>query len=82
QRLIEAWRRDYNECRPHMAYNCRTPMEFAESSGMCHACSMKPPLDSNLSHGPPNPSVSSRWLRHAETGSNSSNSTPILVLII
>ncbi|MBY8978287.1 integrase core domain-containing protein, partial [Rhodobacteraceae bacterium NNCM2] len=58
QRLIEAWRRDYNECRPHMAYNCRTPMEFAESSGMCHACSMKPPLDSNLSHGPPNPSVS------------------------
>lgn len=41
QRLIKAWRRDYNECRPHMAHNGRTPMEFAESSGMCHAYSMK-----------------------------------------
>ncbi|MBY8978376.1 transposase [Rhodobacteraceae bacterium NNCM2] len=41
QRLIETWRRDYNECRPHMAHNGRTPMEFSESSGMCHACSTK-----------------------------------------
>jgi transposase InsO family protein len=26
---IEAWRRDYNESRPHMALGERTPEEFA-----------------------------------------------------
>ncbi len=36
RRLIEAWRRDYNECRPHMAHNGKTPTEFAEISGLCH----------------------------------------------
>jgi putative transposase len=27
--LIEAWRRDYNESRPHMALGNKTPMEYA-----------------------------------------------------
>jgi putative transposase len=29
KRQIEAWRRDYNESRPHMALGERTPEEFA-----------------------------------------------------
>jgi len=29
QRLIEKWRKDYNECRPHSALNGRTPQEVA-----------------------------------------------------
>ncbi|MCA8892140.1 MAG: transposase [Hyphomonas sp.] len=36
QRLAEAWRVDYNESRPHMAHNGKTPAEFAEISGLCH----------------------------------------------
>lgn len=35
--LCEAWRRDYNESRPHMAHNGKTPAEFAELSGLCHS---------------------------------------------
>ncbi len=27
--LIESWRREYNECRPHRALGDRTPLEFA-----------------------------------------------------
>jgi putative transposase len=27
--LIEAWRRDYNESRPHMALGNKTPQEYA-----------------------------------------------------
>ncbi len=30
---LEAWRRDYNERRPHSSLGDRTPAEFAESSG-------------------------------------------------
>ena len=30
---IEAWRRDYNECRPHTSLGFRTPAEFAASAG-------------------------------------------------
>ncbi len=29
---IEAWRLDYNQCRPHSALSYRTPEEFAESA--------------------------------------------------
>jgi putative transposase len=29
KRIIEAWRRDYNESRPHMALGNRTPQEYA-----------------------------------------------------
>ena len=36
QRLVEAWRRDYNQTRPHMAHNGKTPAEFAEISRPCH----------------------------------------------
>lgn len=36
QKLAEAWRRDYNESRPHMAHNGKTPAEIAEISGLCH----------------------------------------------
>lgn len=31
--IIEAWRRDYNETRPHMALNDFAPEEFARQSG-------------------------------------------------
>ena len=33
QASIEAWRRDYNESRPHMALKDRTPAEFARGLG-------------------------------------------------
>lgn len=33
RRKIEAWRKDYNENRPHSALNYRTPAEFARASG-------------------------------------------------
>ena len=36
QRLLEAWRRNYNETRPHMAHNGKTPAEFADISRPCH----------------------------------------------
>ncbi|MFA5250844.1 MAG: transposase, partial [Parachlamydiales bacterium] len=29
QMLIEKWRKDYNECRPHSALDGRTPREVA-----------------------------------------------------
>jgi putative transposase len=36
RRLADIWRRDYNDNRPHMAHNGKTPTEFAEISGLCH----------------------------------------------
>ena len=35
--ISEAWRRDYNETRPHMALNDRTPEEYARQSGAWNA---------------------------------------------
>jgi putative transposase len=35
--IIEAWRRDYNETRPHMALNDEAPEEYARSSGAQNA---------------------------------------------
>ncbi len=36
RQTIEAWRQDYNQCRPHSALGYRTPEEFAKtSSGDC-----------------------------------------------
>ena len=32
---IEAWRREYNESRPHMAHNGLSPAEFARNTGSC-----------------------------------------------
>jgi putative transposase len=29
KRIIEAWRKDYNESRPHMALGNQTPQEYA-----------------------------------------------------
>ena len=34
---IEAWRRDYNESRPHMALNDAAPEEYARKSGLLNA---------------------------------------------
>ncbi len=34
RKLVEAWRRDYNESRLHMAHNGKTPAEFARISGL------------------------------------------------
>lgn len=31
---IEAWRRDYTECRPHTSLGWMTPAEFASSAGV------------------------------------------------
>ena len=31
QSQVEAWRRDYNEVRPHTSFQLRTPHEFAEA---------------------------------------------------
>jgi putative transposase len=36
---IEAWRRDYNETRPHSALNWMSPNEFARSSPASRAAS-------------------------------------------
>ena len=41
KRLIEAWRRDYNESRPHMAHNGQSPAEFARNVGLCHGGKVK-----------------------------------------
>ena len=30
--IMESWRQDYNELRPHSSLNSRTPKEFAEST--------------------------------------------------
>ena len=35
--IIEAWRRDYNETRPHMALNDVAPEEYARHSGVLNA---------------------------------------------
>ena len=37
KRLIEAWRRDYNVSRPHMALCNLTPAEYLAGSGYCLA---------------------------------------------
>lgn len=37
RRLIEAWRRDYNESRPHMALGNLSPVEYLAGSGFCLA---------------------------------------------
>jgi putative transposase len=34
--LIEAWRRDYNESRPHMALSNLSPAEYASRTGTRH----------------------------------------------
>ena len=41
RRLIEAWRRDYNESRLHMAHNGQSPGEFARNAGLCHGGKVK-----------------------------------------
>lgn len=33
--IIEAWRRDYNESRPHSPLNDRPPAEFVRRTGLC-----------------------------------------------
>jgi putative transposase len=35
--LIEAWREEYNESRPHQSLGDRTPSEFASESAACRA---------------------------------------------
>lgn len=41
RKLVEAWRRDYNESRPHMAHNGKSPAEFARISGLCQGGPVK-----------------------------------------
>ena len=45
--IIEAWRREYNESRPHRALGERTPYEFAfQIAARCHLKGRKSPQDS------------------------------------
>ncbi len=39
--IIEAWRRDYNESRPHMALNGLSPSEFARKTRSCEEGSVQ-----------------------------------------
>jgi putative transposase len=39
--MIKAWRRDYNEGRPHMALNGRSPAEFARMTSSCEEGSVQ-----------------------------------------
>lgn len=41
RQLIEAWRLDYNESRPHMAHDGQFPGEFARNAGLCHGGKVK-----------------------------------------
>ncbi|HAW56954.1 MAG: transposase [Hyphomonas sp.] len=41
RRLIEAWRRDSNESRLHMAHNGQSPDEFARNASLCHGGKVK-----------------------------------------
>ena len=45
RRIVEAWRQDYNQERPHSALGYRTPAEFAQRA----AVAVKPPEDDGLS---------------------------------
>jgi putative transposase len=55
-RIIEAWRQDYNQCRPHSALGYRTPEEFAKSAaGGCD-----PQLESAMLETPNPENVSLR----------------------
>ena len=47
RQIIEAWRREYNESRPHRALGERTPHEFAlQMAASCHLKGMQSPQDS------------------------------------
>jgi len=58
KRLIEAWRRDDNESRPHMSHNGQSPSEFARNVGLCNGGKVKSTLDFNAKPRPPDPSTS------------------------
>jgi putative transposase len=46
RRIVEAWRQDYNQARPHSALAYRTPQEFAREAIMA---ATSPPADDGLS---------------------------------
>src|SRR5690606_17741885 len=43
--VAEAWRREYNDVRPHSALSRRTPSEFAESLSVASRACGAPALD-------------------------------------
>jgi putative transposase len=43
RRIVEAWRRDYNQSRPHSSLGYRTPEEFRRGVGDC-AITLAPPV--------------------------------------
>ena len=46
RQIIEAWRMEYNESRPHRALGQRTPHEFAhQMAASCHLMGMQSPQD-------------------------------------
>ena len=46
RQIIEAWRMEYNESRPHRALGERTPHEFAhQMAASCHLMGMQGPQD-------------------------------------
>jgi len=44
RKVINDWRQDYNECRPHSALNYQTPSEFAAGGGIENVKVNKPTL--------------------------------------
>ncbi|GBQ27683.1 transposase [Gluconacetobacter azotocaptans DSM 13594] len=58
QRQIEAWRRDYNESRPHSALDHMTPAEYAARAKNLLAPWGPARPETNSQPGPPSPGVS------------------------
>ena len=58
QRLIEAWKIDCNESRPHMALGNKTPTEYFLQVIPSTSAQGKRPLKTNAGYGPPFPSAS------------------------
>ena len=65
---IEAWRQDYNQCRPHSALGYRTPEEFAAATaGDCGKDGGRAALE-NAARFPLSHSLDDYWHQQLETG--------------
>jgi putative transposase len=64
RRIVEAWRVDYNECRPHSSLGGKTPAEFAT----CAQTPLRatPSAASEHTHPHPNPQPNTPRLSHNE----------------
>lgn len=60
RQLIEAWRSEYNESRPHGALGYLAPSEYAAGATTSLPWIGAAPSEANAEDGPPNPSASIR----------------------